>query len=191
MTRYLENTHHSGQRKLGNPPPGWTEAQRLQSLSWTEVTEQTRSGERGRSWDARPPLSFPPGKDDSRSRDPDWGRFPRQPWTTSPRPPGTRPVTEEILPDTSETISGSERGEEGNPWSGCGIRPLEQTAPRIWLQEPARASNALTGNPYPQQRWNPVRRTPTRHPGVCDRSRQRPSKRATYLCAPAAADPAG
>ena len=79
----------------------------------TEFAEQTRSGERGRSQDASPSLSLPSGNDNWRSRDPNRGRFPMHPWTSS-RPPGTRPVTEEILPDMSvgNGIGVRARGEE-------------------------------------------------------------------------------
>ena len=38
---------------------------------------------------------------------------------------------------------------------------------------------------------HPVRRTSSRHHHVCHRSRRRQTKRAPYLCAPSASDPAG
>ena len=82
--------------------------------------------------------------DHGRSQDPDRGRIPRHPWTTSSRPPGARPVIEEILPDRSETISGCEIGEEENPGRGCGSRPARRIATRNLLQLSASAFNAPT-----------------------------------------------
>ena len=94
-----------------------------------------------------PPSPFPPGKDDCRSRDPGRGRSPRHPWTTSSRPPGARPVTEEILPGTSVTISGCERGEEESPGRGCDTCPARRIAPRNLLQLTASTSNVPTDYP--------------------------------------------
>ena len=60
---------------------------------------------------------------------------------------GATPVTEEIPPSTSETIPGSERGEEESPGSGCDNRPARRTTPRNSLQLTASASSAPTDSP--------------------------------------------
>ena len=189
MTRYLENTHHTGWWKLRNPPLGRTEAQRLWSPSGTEFAKQTCTGERGRSRDASTLSPFPPGKDDWRSQNPDWVRFPRCSWTTSARSPGTKPVTEEILPKTLEIISGCEWGEEERSWKGCGIRLQDGQHPGLCSKNYASATKGTDRQPlHLQQRRNPVRRTSSRHPYVChwkSQSHRRLLKRAPYLCIPA------
>ena len=101
-----------------------------------------------------PPSPFPPRKGNYRSRDLDRGQSPRHPWTTSSRPPSARPVTDEILPGMSETISGCERGEE-SPGRGCDTRPARQRAPRNLLQSSASASNAPSDNPPPAAEARP------------------------------------
>ena len=151
--RVSENTRHSGRQKLGNPPLRRTEAQRLRSLTWTEIAEQTRSVERGRTRDIRQPPSFPPGKDDWRARtqiEDDFqgshGQYPPTTWhKASDRG--------ELARDVGNNIGGQGRGRgEASKRMKYSIRPTGQTASRMQLQEPASATNTLKGNP-PTGNW--------------------------------------
>ena len=132
----------------------------------------------------QPPSPFPPGNDNCRSRDPDRGRFPRHPWTTTSRPPGARPVIKEILPSTSETISGCERESRKR------MRYLSRKTDSTQESAPMRRQTT----PHLQQRRDPARRTFFRPLFVChqsDRSRWRLPKRVPYPCDPSSSDPAG
>ena len=93
------------------------------------------------------PDTFPPGRDDCKSQDPDFGRFLRLLWQASPRPLAARLEPKESLAGTSETIPGCEKGEEGSPCRENGNRPGERTLPRTPLLLPATASSAEPGNP--------------------------------------------
>ena len=126
--------------------------------SGTELAEQIRSGERGRSRDASQPPTpshlFHQEKTTVEAGTQIEDNFQGILGETS-RPFGTRSEIEEILPDKPETILGCERGEEDNPRRGCGIRLTGQIAPMNLLQLSASASNALTDNPPPATEAKP------------------------------------
>ena len=96
-------------------------------------------------------------------------------------------MIEEILPGTSETISGCQRGEEENPERGCDTSPTRWIAPRNLLQLSASASNAPTNNPPLATEVRPHQEdffpAPFRLPPEL--------KRAPYPCDPSSSDPAG
>ena len=111
----------------------------------------------------------------------------KHPWTTSFRPPSTRPAIEEFPPGTSEAISGCERVQEGD------VITVPQDG-----QHPGICSNCLPvppmrrqTTPHLQQRQDPTRRTSSRPLFVCHRSGRRPPKRAPHPCDPSNSNPAG